>query len=443
MHLLQQVAAASAFASIVVAAPYRPYPISKRSSNVTGAAKFTVLQGPPKLQGKKIAGPIALARVYGKYARIGANAPAQVNAAASKAAGTNDGTVVASPEQYDQAYLESVTVGGQTLNLDFDTGSSDLYVESLRVLVFGSFLTISFLRVHSDNGRWVFSSELPANEQTGHNIYNPANSPTSAVDTGETWNISYGDGSSASGNVYTDVVNVGGTSVTGQAVELAETISSEFAQDQSDGLLGLAFSSINTVTPNQQQTFFANAESSLESPLFTANLKKGEPGSYNFGYIDSSEYTGDITYTAVDNSQGFWGFTSSGYTVGSGSAVTESIPAIADTGTSLLLLPDDVISAYYGQVSGSSNSQTDGGYIFDCTATLPDLTLQIEGYAAVVPGSYLNYAPASESGSCYGGLQSNDGIGQSIFGDIFLKSQFVVFDDASGGPQLGFASKTL
>ena len=293
------------------------------------------------------------------------------------------------------------------------------------------------------NARWVFSSELPANEQTGHNIYNPANSPTSAVDTGETWSISYGDGSSASGDVYTDTVNVGGTSVTGQAVELAKTISSEFAQDQSDGLLGLAFSSINTVTPNQVQTFFANAESSLDSPLFTANLKKGEPGSYNFGYIDSSEYTGDITYTAVDNSQGFWGFTSSGYTVGSGAAVSESIPAIADTGTSLLLLPDDLVSAYYAQVSGSSNSQTDGGYIFSCSTTLPDLTLQIEGYAAVVPGSYMNYAPASESGSCFGGLQSNDGIGQSIFGDVFLKAQFVVFDDASGGPQLGFAAKDL
>ena len=126
MHLLQQVAAASALASIVAAAPYPMIP--KRSSNVTGAAKFTVAQGPPKLQGKKIAGPIALARVYGKYVRIGASAPAKVNAAASKAAGTNDGTVTASPEQYDQAYLESVTVGGQTLNLDFDTGSSDLYV---------------------------------------------------------------------------------------------------------------------------------------------------------------------------------------------------------------------------------------------------------------------------------------------------------------------------
>ena len=284
---------------------------------------------------------------------------------------------------------------------------------------------------------------MPANEQNGHNIYNPANSKTSKVSNGETWSISYGDGSSASGNVYTDVVNVGGTSVTGQAVELAKKISSEFAQDQSDGLLGLAFSSINTVKPNQQKTFFANAESSLNSPLFTANLKKGAPGSYNFGYIDSSEYTGDITYTAVDNSQGFWGFTSSGYTVGKGSPVSESIPAIADTGTSLLLLPDDLVSAYYAQVSGSSNSQTDGGYIFGCNTALPDLTLQIEGYAAVVPGSYMNYAPASESGSCFGGLQSNSGIGQSIFGDVFLKAHFVVFDDAAGGPQLGFAAKDL
>ena len=171
---------------------------------------------------------------------------------------------------------------------------------------------------------------------------------------------------------------------------------------------------------------------------------KGEPGSYNFGYIDNSEYTGDITYTAVDNSQGFWGFTSSGYAIGSSSAVSSSIQAIADTGTSLLLLPDAVVSAYYAQVSGSSNSQSDGGYIFPCSATLPSITLQIEGYGAVVPGDYMNYAPVSDgSTTCFGGIQSDDGVGFSIFGDVFLKSQFVVFSDASGGPQLGFAAKNL
>lgn len=129
MHLLERLAAASAIISLANAAPVAPYPqsLSKRASNVTGSAKFTVPQGQPKLPGKKIAGPIALARVYGKFAKHGASAPpADVSSAAAAAAGTDDGTVPADPEQYDQAYLEAVTIGGQTLNLDFDTGSSDL-----------------------------------------------------------------------------------------------------------------------------------------------------------------------------------------------------------------------------------------------------------------------------------------------------------------------------
>ncbi len=86
----------------------------------------------------------------------------------------------------------------------------------------------------------------------------------------------------------------------------------------------------------------------------------------------------------------------------------------------------------------------DGGYIFDCAAALPDISFAIEGYTAVVPGSYINYAPVSSgSATCFGGLQSSAGVGVNIFGDVFLKAQFVVFDDAAGGPQLGFAAKPL
>lgn len=132
MHLLAQLAAASALASIASTAPT----LSTRANNVTGNAKFTIPQGAPKLPGKKIAGPIALARVYGKYTKLGASAPASVNAAAAAAAGSDDGTVPADPEQFDQAYLEAVTIGGQTLNLDFDTGSSDLCVPIYTLTLF-------------------------------------------------------------------------------------------------------------------------------------------------------------------------------------------------------------------------------------------------------------------------------------------------------------------
>lgn len=122
-------------------------------------------------------------------------------------------------------YVVPVKIGtpGVTLNLDFDTGSSDL---------------------------WVWSSELAhASRYSGHTIYNPSKSSTAKKVSGS-WNISYGDGSSASGNVYTDTVTIGDVSVPAQAVELAEKLSSSFLQDGgNDGLLGLAWPQINTVSP--------------------------------------------------------------------------------------------------------------------------------------------------------------------------------------------------
>lgn len=292
----------------------------------------------------------------------------------------------------------------------------------------------------SDPCSWVFSSELSASAQRGHAIYNPSKSWTAKRLPGSTWSIRYGDGSSARGIVYTDTVTIGGTVVENQAVELAQTVAASFLQDNSDGLVGLSFSSGNQVRPRRQKTFFDNAASSLESPLFTCDLKRGAPGSYDFGFIDDSKYTGEITYTNVDNSQSFWGFTTSGYAVGDAPMTDQAIDSIADTGTSLLLLPDDVVSAYYDSVEGSRNNQQQGGYTFPCSASLPDLSLQIEGYTAVVPGVFFNYAPVDGT-TCFGGLQSSGDIGINIFGDVFLKSQFVVF--LNDGPQLGFAAKEL
>ena len=210
-------------------------------------------------------------------------------------------------------------------------------------------------------------------------------------------------------------------------------------------------------SPKQVLTFFSNAiNQGLPSALFTANLLPGAPGSYDFGFIDTSLYSGDITYTDVDSSGGFWAFTPDSITIGSGSSQSGDA-GIADTGTTLMLLGDDTVSAYYEQVQGSQNSQEQGGYIFPCSATLPDFTVTISGYDAVVPGSLINFAPvdgtsefnltaggeqcANSSPDCFGGIQSDSGVGQAIYGDIFLKSQFVVFDRTQDTPRLGFAAK--
>lgn len=165
-------------------------------------------------------------------------------------------------------------------------------------------------------------------------------------------------------------------------------------------------------------------------------------GTYDFGKTDSSKYTGSIAYTSVSTSQGFWQFTAAGYKVGT-TSYTTSLNGIADTGTTLLLLPATVVKNYYAKVTGSSNSATYGGYVFPCTATLPTFTYNVGSVSIVIPASYLNYAPVEDgSSTCYGGLQSSADIGINIFGDVALKAAYVVFNGAST-PTLGFATKTL
>ncbi len=281
---------------------------------------------------------------------------------------------------------------------------------------------------------------LSSSEVDGQSEYNPSSSSTSKKLSGDTWDISYGDGSGAAGVVYADKVVIGGATVTSQAVEAATSVSSEFTDDTTtDGLVGLAFDSINTVSPSPVETWFDNIKSSLASPLWTANLKKGEPGNYNFGYIDSSEYTGSITYASVSTTNGFWEISGSGYAIGSGSFVSSTYTTIVDTGTTLLYLPAAQVKAYYAKVSGSSDSSEAGGYIFPCSATLPSFTFGLGSYRGVIPASYLNYAVYSGS-TCFGAIQPNTGIGFSIWGDILIKSQFVVFNAASS-PQIGIAAK--
>ncbi|KAK5685075.1 hypothetical protein LTS10_003150 [Elasticomyces elasticus] len=398
MHTFITSAALVASASVAFAAP----------AQLVGRSTFQVKQ---VAAGKVYRpGPVAMMQTYNKYAKVGAVAPSVVSNAA---AALQSGSVAANPEQYDESYLCPVQVGGQTLNLDFDTGSADL---------------------------WVFSTLTPATQSTGHAKYNPKTS--GKAKSGYTWNISYGDNSGASGTVYADKVVVGGVTATSQAVEAATSVSTQFMQDtDNDGLLGLAFSTINTVQPQQQTTFFDTVKGTLAKKLFTVDLKAGTAGTYDFGYIDSSKYAGTITYVPVKTTNGFWEFTAGAATANNRSLGSVG-DAIADTGTTLMYLPTAVTSAYYAQISGSTNSADAGGYIFPCDADVPDFHIAIGGKSFTVPGEYINFTPADNSGEqCFGGIQPNTGIGFTILGDVFLKAMFVVFDQTTSAPRLGFAAQ--
>ncbi len=276
---------------------------------------------------------------------------------------------------------------------------------------------------------------------------------------GSTFNVTYGDGSFASGPVGVDTVDIGGSTVDQQAIGIPDVVADSFVTDSaSNGLVGLAFSQLNTIEPQQQKTFFANVIADLSQPVFTAQLKGGEVGAYEFGRIDTTAFAGDLATAPVDSSRGFWEVDSATAAVNGQNIDIPNGRAIVDTGTSLMLVTDEMLVGYWNQVPDAQLSQEVGGVIFPCNSQLPDLQVAIgDSYMATVPGEGMNFSAVGKDDTgtdckfilapsecwlimllvCFGGLQSNQGLGFSIYGDVFFKSQFVVFDGS--GPSVGIA----
>jgi aspergillopepsin I len=69
--------------------------------------------------------------------------------------------------------------------------------------------------------------------------------------------------------------------------------------------------------------------------------------------------TGSISYTPVDNSEGFWSFATDSYAIRDLS-YSISLNDIANTSTALLLPGEITVSNYYSQVSDAKNSSSHG-----------------------------------------------------------------------------------
>ena len=176
------------------------------------------------------------------------------------------------------------------------------------------------------------------------------------------------------------------------------------------------------------------------------SLKKGKPGTYTFGELDHAQYTGEITYTDVDSSKGYWMFHPTGYSIAgkAGSANSTAMTAIVDTGTTVMMVDNAVARDYWSKVPSAGYSALFGGYDFSCSEKLPDFSININGYSATVPGSYFiigKIFAGDGPNICLGGLQPRGDVQFDVYGDVFLKSQFVVFDQTQAIPRLGFASQ--
>ncbi|KAF7560946.1 hypothetical protein G7046_g3192 [Stylonectria norvegica] len=348
--------------------------------------------------------------------------------------GGKSGEVTAEDQQYDSMYLSEVSIGTppQKFQLDFDTGSSDLWAS-------------------------IFSTKLDKSLQKGHNVFDPSKSSTYEALKNRTWEISYGDGSSASGVCGSDNVVVGGLTVEGQTIELATQLAEQFSKGTGDGLLGLAFPQINTAMTNgvsdPAETPVTNMitqgdipkDAELFTSAFYSERDAGSPESfYTFGYIDQDlvKKSGqDIAWTDIDSSQGFWMFPSTSASVNGKAIKQSSNRAIADTGTSLALVSDQVCDALYKAIPGAKYDSSQQGYVFPTStkvADLPKFKVAVGDKLYVIQPEDLAFAPA-DADHWYGGVQSRGSMDFDILGDVFLKSVYAIWDQ--GNKRFGLVPK--
>lgn len=165
-----------------------------------------------------------------------------------------DGTIIAhnSATRPDAEYYAEILVGTlpQTINLLFDTGSSDL---------------------------WLFGADVHGAVDAGQQKWNHTASSTAKLIKGGKWSIHYLDGSGGKGTIYKDTVSVGSVNVNDQGVEYATHVDpmgggGNILGSPVSGIVGFGFDGSNTASP-KQKTLFSNMKDNLTKPLFTVDLK--------------------------------------------------------------------------------------------------------------------------------------------------------------------------
>ncbi|XP_025262546.1 lysosomal aspartic protease-like, partial [Camponotus floridanus] len=264
--------------------------------------------------------------------------------------------------------------------------------------------------------------------------YKPINTPFS---------IQYGTGS-LTGFLSSDVVNVAGLPIKDQGfAEAVEQPGDTFVYSEFDGILGMGYPEISEdgVTP-----VFVNMVNQhlVEQPIFSFYLSRdssAEKSELILGGSDPNHYEGNFTYVPVTQ-KGYWQFTMDSVSI-SGYQITENTQAIADTGTSLLVGPDNHIALMNELIEADEN-----GFVnCDSVDEMPAISFVLSGVPHYLfPHDYILRDVEYDQQICYSGFQSSGSDSSEsseasgpawILGDVFLRPFYSEYD--MGNNRVGFA----
>ncbi|KAG8705493.1 Type I transmembrane sorting receptor [Ceratobasidium sp. 394] len=306
----------------------------------------------------------------------------------------------------------SLGTPGKEFQMNFDTGSTDLWVPSVDCASCGS-----------------------------HPQYDPSQSSTSEQ-TGESAQLTYGDGSSASGPVYLDTVSIAGVSVTGQKFAAVTSESNSLASNEADGIVGLGFPGISAT---HSSSFVENAisQGTVSHPEFSFALNEAGPELY-IGGENPDKYTGEFTCAPVLE-EGYW--LVEGMAAPSPAQDTQRYSGrmIIDSGTTIIYGREDEVRRFYSGIAGAQECDpsacgTAGYWTVPCDK-VPDVVFTFGGKDFSIPKEDFNLGSSSPGGStCVAALADSrdNSMDAWVVGDTYMKGVYSKFD--IGNSQVCFAT---
>jgi hypothetical protein len=289
-------------------------------------------------------------------------------------------TVQETLDNEDTLYFANVTMGtpAQTLRLDIDTGSSDLWTNAA-------------------------SSELcQQSDQCSASGTFDANSSSSYSYVNSDFYIKYADGSYAIGDYAKDTLHIGGQSISG--VQFGIGYNSSSAQ----GILGVGYETNEAAIAVDGKTY-ANLPSLLVSSgkinsaaySLWLNDYDANEGSILFGGVDTDKYHGDLATLPIIKEDGVY----QEFIIGLSSLTADNqkiftntpMPVLLDSGSSLSYLPNQYAEALYSIFNAQYDANS-GAAVVSCnmassTATVDfsfsGVTISVPMNELVVIDSYV------------------------------------------------------
>jgi hypothetical protein len=296
-------------------------------------------------------------------------------------------------------YYGPITIGtpAQDFLVVYDTGSSNL---------------------------WVPSSECGFCLKTK---YDHTKSST-YVKNGEKFSIQYGSGA-LSGFLSEDTVSVAGYTIQQTFAEATSEPSLGFQIGKFDGIMGLAWPtiSVDQVTPVMQNI----VKQTGAEPVFGFYLGDDATGELTLGGYDESKISGEIHYVPLSNTT-YWMSELQGFTFGGKAVPGTPNYGVFDTGTSLLAGPTESVTAIAKELGATA---LESEWIVDCSkrSTFPDLQITLAGktFTLTADQYVLDISEGGES-ECLLGMMGIELPPQLppfwILGDVFLRTQYSIFD---------------